>query len=129
MMSSNPDPNMAQSETIEVVRDAESTGRWSPVVGPETLGLMDYFRSVQSLNEESRASLQTEAHSILSRCVPPDATVDTETGLVVGYVQSGKTMSYTVASDQDHELITSFNLARFEKYELTGEKGAASVGH
>jgi sarcosine oxidase subunit beta len=41
----------------------------------------------------------------------------------------GKTMSYTVANDRDHELITSFNLARFEKYELTGEKGAASVGH
>jgi sarcosine oxidase subunit beta len=41
----------------------------------------------------------------------------------------GKTMSYTVANDRDHELITSFNLARFEQYELTGEKGAASVGH
>jgi sarcosine oxidase subunit beta len=41
----------------------------------------------------------------------------------------GKTMSYTVAHDRDHDLITSFNLARFEKYELTGEKGAASVGH
>ena len=41
----------------------------------------------------------------------------------------GKTMSYTVANDRDHELITSFNLARFERYELTGEKGAASVGH
>ncbi|MET0218675.1 MAG: FAD-dependent oxidoreductase [Burkholderiales bacterium] len=41
----------------------------------------------------------------------------------------GKTMSYTVANDEDHELITSFNLSRFEKYELTGEKGAASVGH
>ena len=41
----------------------------------------------------------------------------------------GKTMSYTVANDRNHELITSFNLARFEKYELTGEKGAASVGH
>jgi sarcosine oxidase subunit beta len=41
----------------------------------------------------------------------------------------GKTMSYTLANDRDHELITSFNLARFERYELTGEKGAASVGH
>ena len=42
---------------------------------------------------------------------------------------AGKTMAYTVANDRDHELITSFNLGRFEKYELTGEKGAASVGH
>jgi sarcosine oxidase subunit beta len=42
---------------------------------------------------------------------------------------SGKTMAYTVANDRDHDLITSFSLARFERFELTGEKGAASVGH
>lgn len=41
----------------------------------------------------------------------------------------GETMSYTVANDQDHELIRPFNLSRFQKLELTGEKGAASVGH
>ena len=42
---------------------------------------------------------------------------------------SGKTMAYTVANDEDHETIKSFNLARFERFELVGEKGAASVGH
>jgi sarcosine oxidase subunit beta len=42
---------------------------------------------------------------------------------------SGKTMAYTVANDRDHELIEGFRLSRFAKYELTGEKGAASVGH
>jgi len=42
---------------------------------------------------------------------------------------SGKTMSYTVANGRDHELIRGFSLQRFENYELTGEKGAASVGH
>ena len=41
----------------------------------------------------------------------------------------GKTMAQTVARDADHDLITAFNLSRFERYELTGEKGAASVGH
>ena len=41
----------------------------------------------------------------------------------------GKTMAHTVANDADHDLITSFSLSRFERYELTGEKGAASVGH
>ena len=41
----------------------------------------------------------------------------------------GKTMSATVASGCDHELIEGFNLARFENYELVGEKGAAAVGH
>jgi sarcosine oxidase subunit beta len=41
----------------------------------------------------------------------------------------GKTMSHTLAKDEDHPLIRGFSLSRFERYELTGEKGAASVGH
>jgi sarcosine oxidase subunit beta len=42
---------------------------------------------------------------------------------------SGKTMAYTLANDDEHELIRRFTLARFAEYELVGEKGAASVGH
>jgi sarcosine oxidase subunit beta len=42
---------------------------------------------------------------------------------------AGKTMAHTVANDRDHELIGAFRLARFAHYNLTGEKGAASVGH
>jgi sarcosine oxidase, subunit beta len=42
---------------------------------------------------------------------------------------SGKTMSHTLFHDEDHELIAAFRLSRFKDYELTGEKGAASVGH
>lgn len=41
----------------------------------------------------------------------------------------GKTMAYTVANDRNHDLIQDFSLSRFERYELVGEKGAASVGH
>jgi sarcosine oxidase subunit beta len=41
----------------------------------------------------------------------------------------GETMAATVASGRNHELIRSFDWGRFERYELTGEKGAASVGH
>jgi sarcosine oxidase, subunit beta len=42
---------------------------------------------------------------------------------------SGKTMAWTVANDRDHELIEPFSLARFDRFELVGERGAASVGH
>lgn len=42
---------------------------------------------------------------------------------------SGKTMAATIANDSNHALIHTFRLSRFEDYELTGEKGAASVGH
>jgi sarcosine oxidase subunit beta len=41
----------------------------------------------------------------------------------------GKTMSYTVAKDEEHPLIRGFAFDRFARYALTGEKGAASVGH
>ena len=41
----------------------------------------------------------------------------------------GKTMSHTLAHDEPHPLIRAFTLDRFARFELTGEKGAASVGH
>lgn len=41
----------------------------------------------------------------------------------------GKTMSHTLAHDDAHPLIGAFSLDRFARYALTGEKGAASVGH
>lgn len=41
----------------------------------------------------------------------------------------GKTMAYTIARNEDHELIRPFNLSRFEDFALIGEKGAAAVGH
>ncbi|MCZ6619990.1 MAG: FAD-dependent oxidoreductase [Gammaproteobacteria bacterium] len=42
---------------------------------------------------------------------------------------SGKTMANTIATGRNDELITAFNLSRFEGFHLVGEKGAASVGH
>jgi sarcosine oxidase subunit beta len=42
---------------------------------------------------------------------------------------SGMTMAHTVANDRNHPLIEGFGLSRFAEYRLTGEKGAASVGH
>ena len=42
---------------------------------------------------------------------------------------SGKTMAATLASDKPHDLIHAFRLSRFAEFELTGEKGAAAVGH
>jgi sarcosine oxidase subunit beta len=42
---------------------------------------------------------------------------------------SGKAMAATLANDKPHELIHAFRLSRFAEFELTGEKGAAAVGH
>lgn len=42
---------------------------------------------------------------------------------------AGKTMAYTLAHGRPHPMIESFSLDRFRTYTLTGEKGAAAVGH
>jgi sarcosine oxidase subunit beta len=42
---------------------------------------------------------------------------------------SGFSMAHTLAHDADHALITPFNVSRFSRFQLVGEKGAASVGH
>ena len=42
---------------------------------------------------------------------------------------AGVTMASTIASGRNDPLIKAFDWWRFERYELTGEKGAAAVGH
>ncbi|WP_110648154.1 Z1 domain-containing protein [Salinicola peritrichatus] len=73
---------------------APAAGRWAPVAGPETL---DFLSTV--VPEASRDDVRDAAVSILSKSVPPTGEAGQETGLIVGYVQSGKTMSFeTVAA-------------------------------
>jgi sarcosine oxidase subunit beta len=42
---------------------------------------------------------------------------------------SGEAMAATIATHKTPEIIASFNLDRFQRGQLVGEKGAASVGH
>ncbi|WP_163268310.1 Z1 domain-containing protein [Chelativorans alearense] len=73
---------------------APAGGRWAPLAGPETL---DFLATV--VPEASRDDVRDTAVSILAKGVPPTGEFRQETGLVVGYVQSGKTMSFeTVAA-------------------------------
>ena len=67
--------------------------RWRPSVGSETLGFLDAV-----VPESSRESVRDAAVSIIAKGVPPKAEDGRETGLVVGYVQSGKTMSFEMVT-------------------------------
>ena len=77
---------------------------WRPVEGEE---LMEFLSRV--VPEESRSSVRDAAIGILGRGVAPAAGVGQETGLVVGYVQSGKTMSFeavaTAARDNAYQVV------------------------
>lgn len=95
----------AGTETIDTIPTPDEPGaRWCPKVGEETLSLLEH-----SVPVNSRATLQQEAVAILSRCVPPSTSSGQETGLVIGYVQSGKTASFTtvaaLARDNGYRLI------------------------
>jgi hypothetical protein len=98
-MSENPDPALS-AELIEVVAShREQHSKWVPDVGEETLALFQHLH----LDEQSRTTVQNEAISVLARCVPPTFPKGSETGLVIGYVQSGKTMSFTVLAALAHD--------------------------
>mgnify|MGYP006150630583 CR=1 FL=1 len=64
------------------------------------------------LDKEEREELIKSTHKILKQCIPSDNNTnykDDNTGLVIGYVQSGKTMSFTsviaLAQDNGYRII------------------------
>ena len=78
--------------------------RWQPTVGHAALALVEY-----KLPPEARNQVLNSSVSILSRSVPPKEIQGKATGLVVGPVQSGKTLSFTtvmaLARDNGFKLI------------------------
>jgi len=90
-MSNGTDPNEG-IEHIQIIPGSEHP--WNAAVGPEAMNLLGHL----GLPQQTAESLRNEAVSILSRGVPPIVPEGQETGLVVGYVQSGKTMSFTTVS-------------------------------
>ena len=61
------------------------------------------------IDKVSTQQLSNETTEILSLCGSPQQNANSETGLVFGYVQSGKTMSFTtltaLAKDNDYQII------------------------
>lgn len=77
-------------------------------------------------------SVLQEAQRILGRCLPPTELAGHETGLVIGYVQSGKTMSFetviSLARDNSYGMIIVFagtkkNLREQSEDRLTKDLG------
>jgi hypothetical protein len=66
--------------------------RWAPVAGEEAIQLL--LRSKLEGVEQQREVLSA-ACRVLARCVPPAEEEGRHTELVIGYVQSGKTLSFT----------------------------------
>lgn len=94
----------ARRTTIEATSKSSKRGR-SIIVNGEVENLL----SRTGLDEPERMHLRDRAVKILSECpAPVSAPIDT-TGLVVGYVQSGKTLSFTtvaaLARDNNYRVV------------------------
>ena len=68
---------------------------WEVHIGDEAQDLV--ARKLAHESQEARQAVLNSAASILSKSADPNADTGSETGLVVGYVQSGKTLSFTTA--------------------------------
>lgn len=108
------------SETIEM--QVQSTNEsWQPFVGDETMGLLrtkGFSNPDGSLNESGNRVLD-EAYRVMQACGNPMTSENQDTGIVIGYVQSGKTLSFTtltaLARDNNYQMViviagTSVNL-------------------
>lgn len=69
-----------------------------PVIGETTVGLGEYLMRDRHLDAAGYQRVRRDALAIVSHCRRFDAPDGTATGLVVGYVQSGKTLSMTTVS-------------------------------
>lgn len=102
---------MKAQETQEIQILSPSSGSFSPIIGERTIELIDRLKTKLDKNEIEH--LLTETKDILSHCTNPQK--DTEqsiTNLVFGYVQSGKTLSFTtlsaMANDNGFRIIIYF---------------------
>lgn len=88
---------------IQPVRANGPGALWQPLKGPELTSLLQRSK----LDKDARDAAERQAINILGRGVDPQGHgPGRRTGLVVGYVQSGKTLSFTavIAAAHDNEV-------------------------
>ena len=120
---------MTNRESVEV--DCEPEGdlppgwRWRPklVGGGEAQQLLQRYGE-RGLPESARNEVTESGLGIIARCVSPNEKGDVQdTGLVIGYVQSGKTLSFTtvaaLACDTHYPLIIVLSGTKKNLYSQT----------
>lgn len=107
---------------------------WSPIVGDSTI---EFLENQTRLSEGDRESIAKSTLRILSRCAKPDEVNAKRSVLVVGEVQSGKTLSFTTvitaARDNNYPVLvllagTKRNLRDQTFNRLTQDLNISTVG-
>ena len=96
---------------MELIEIHNQNGDWQPFVGDETTELLrskGFTNSDGSLNQSGKNILD-ETYRIMQVCGNPNDQINNETGIVIGYVQSGKTLSFTtltaLARDNNYQIV------------------------
>lgn len=88
-----------------------SSDEWQPFVGDETIELLRSkgFTNSDKTPNESGDRVLNETYRIMQVCGNPNSPTNNETGIVIGYVQSGKTLSFTtltaLARDNNYQIV------------------------
>ncbi|MEI6045137.1 MAG: Z1 domain-containing protein [Chloroflexota bacterium] len=94
-------PNNSQ-QIVQIISTGNISNQWQPHAGLEVSELLQHLNVPQT-------ALRQSSIDILSQCVNPNSNSGNSTGIVIGNVQSGKTMSFTtvaaLARDNNFQLI------------------------
>lgn len=100
------------AETIEITGARNTNNvKWQPYQGEEIDGLIKFkgFADATGKINSTGERIIDETFRIMEMCGNPNAQTSTDTGLVIGYVQSGKTLSFTsltaLANDNHYQII------------------------
>lgn len=95
-----------------MINNYGTSDTFTPFVGEVFKQFID---SQTFLSDEGKYNLEKETVELLSQCLPPNLVVEAPirtTNLVIGYVQSGKTLSFTaltaLAKDNGYKIIIYF---------------------
>ncbi|MCE4064735.1 Z1 domain-containing protein [Chryseobacterium gleum] len=100
------------AEIIEITGSTNpNNSKWQPYQGEEIEALLKYkgfTDNVGNINTTGERVID-ETFKILEMCGNPNEQENVETGLVIGYVQSGKTLSFTsvaaLANDNQYQIV------------------------
>ena len=110
---------------------------WTPKPGLEWQSFISRVGVPKDLDQGAQDHLLRACQAVLGRCAPPDADVSGRTGLVIGCIQSGKTLSFTgvtcLARDNGVRLVvvisgTANNLLEQTRARLEYDLGLRSGG-
>ncbi|GIK22773.1 MAG: hypothetical protein BroJett005_21870 [Ignavibacteriota bacterium] len=100
------------AERIEISGTNKNiNSKWKPYLGEELYNLIKYkgFVDTNGNINNTGEKVIDETFRILEMCGNPSEPTNVDTGLVIGYVQSGKTLSFTsltaLAKDNNYQII------------------------